>query len=223
MGINFMKNVLITGVSRGIGMEIARKFLDEGWNVLGTSTSSKAKLSHVNLKIYKLDMLEPQTIQEFINQILQSNLKLDILINNAGASFDKNGDFVDVNILRKTLEVNLIGLADLTGSLLPCINRDGHIVNISSGAGSITEFSGAFAPAYQISKTALNMYTRVLAGIVGKRDIIVSSVSPGWVRTDMGGKSAPGDPKEAANDIYCLAISKVETGLFWYQGKKRAW
>ncbi len=218
-----MKTVLITGVSRGIGKATAEKFLSQGWQVLGTSTSGKSSFEHDALRLFRLNLLEPDSIRQFVQEIENSNEKIDVLINNAGASFDKGSALVTAEILRKTLEVNLIGLIDLTNRLLPSIHDGGHIINISSGSGSLTEFSGSWAPGYSISKAALNMFTRVLAGQLKSRKIVVSSLSPGWVRTDMGGPGAPRDPSEPANEIFELAISKVDSGYFWAQGHKRTW
>ncbi len=215
-----MKKVLITGVSRGIGKATAQKFLDEGWSVLGTSTSGESVLKHPNLKTYKLDVVSPKSIEKFVGQIGELKDKIDVLVNNAGVYPDREDGTMPISILRKTLEVNLIGLADLCERLLPYINRGGHIINISSGAATITEFSGSYVPAYQISKAALNMYTRTLASRLAGKGITVSSFDPGWVKTDMGGKEAPRDPAE---EIYELATSKVDSGYFWRQGKKRSW
>ncbi len=218
-----MKTVLITGVSRGIGKAAAEKFLSQGWQVLGTSTSGNSSFEQDALRVFRLNLLEPESIRQFVQEIENSKEKIAVLINNAGASFDRGSALVDPDILRKTLEVNLIGLIDLTNRLLPLIHDGGHIINISSGSGSLTEFSGSWAPAYSISKAALNMFTRVLASQLKSRKIIVSSLSPGWVKTDMGGPGAPRDPSEPANEIFELAISKVDSGYFWAQGHKRTW
>jgi NAD(P)-dependent dehydrogenase (short-subunit alcohol dehydrogenase family) len=218
-----VKKVLITGVSRGIGKATAEKFLEEGWQVLGTSTSGQAPIKDGNLKLLKLELLDSRSIQSLFEEIDKAAERLDVLINNAGASYDRGAGFISIEILRKTLEVNLIGLIDLTQRLLPHINDGGHIINISSGSGSLTEFRGSWAPAYSISKASLNMYTRILAGQLRNRNITVSSLTPGWVRTDMGGPGAPRDPKEPAREIYDLANSKVESGFFWSQGHKRDW
>lgn len=92
--------------------------------------------------------------------------------------------------------------------------------------GSLTENIGDNEldyPAYRISKTALNMYTKTLASRLQKQEITVSSVHPGWVKTDMGGEDAPREPEEAANQIYKLATTPHETGLFWHDNDKFAW
>jgi len=223
-----MKIVLITGVSRGIGKATAQKFLGENWQVFGTSMDGKADFTHKNLSIYGLDLSSSESIENCSKEIVKTHKKIDILINNAGALFDEDDTTVVPEKLRKTLEVNLIGTADFTERIVSIINLGGHIVCVSSRAGSIeytgsknSHFPGRY-PAYKISKAALNMYSRTLS-LRLKNQITVSSVHPGWVKTDMGGPEAELTPQEAASDIYNLAILKPETGGFWYKGESLPW
>ncbi|MBU6427018.1 SDR family NAD(P)-dependent oxidoreductase [Patescibacteria group bacterium] len=227
-----MKTVLITGVSRGIGRALADKFLAEEFKVIGTTTNGNEPYKHPNLAILELNLAEPDSIVRCTALISQSNEKIDILINNAGVLFDENETALVANKLRQTLEVNLIGTADFTERIIPLMNNNGHIVNISSAAGSLTDSEHPenshfpyYYPAYKISKCALNMYTITLANRLKHEDkeIIVSSVHPGWIRTDMGGEEAPTLPSEAAENIYKLAVSNPETGKFWYNGEKYPW
>ncbi len=219
-----MSTALITGASRGIGRATAEKFLYEGWHVIGTSTSGTSPIQHKNFKAASLNLLEEKGIQKFADSIVATKNPVNVLVNNAGISVKSDGaKFIAIDALRKTLEVNLIGLIDLTERLLPLIPKGGHVINISSGLASLTEKSDAYAPAYSISKTALNMYTRVLAARLRERGVTVSSFDPGWVRTDMGGSGAPRDPKEPAAEIFHLATSNVATGYFWNGTKKRTW
>lgn len=217
------KIVFITGISRGIGLATAEFFLKNGFVVIGTSTSGKSPIVSPNLVIYELNLSSPESIKFVAEKIIFSDRRIDILINNAGTGFDNRGDNkVAVDNLRKTLEVNLIGTIDLTERLLDIMNDGGHIINISSVAGSLAESRFSSFPSYKISKTALNMYTRILAAhLAGK--IVVSSVHPGWVKTDLGGEGAEIEPQEAAEDIYNFALSRPETGQFWFKGKKIPW
>jgi len=226
------KTVLITGISRGIGKALAEKFLAENYNVIGTSQTGTVDFIHKNLKVFQLDLSIPESINNLCVILDRENTKIDILINNAGVVADEDETHVVIDKLRHTLEINLIGTIDLTEHILPLIQRNGHIVNTSSSAGSLTDSDFDTTshypfhyPAYKISKTALNMYTRTLAMNLKheKRDITVSSVHPGWVRTDMGGSDAPMLPAEAAKYIYELAISHPETGQFWFKGQKYPW
>ena len=219
------KNVLITGVSRGMGKALAEKFLREGFFVVGTSTSGSSGIENKNLIVLQLDLSKPQSIKNCVDNIKPLNKRFNILINNAGVALDIEDDHVNIDKLRKTLEINLIGLIDFTTKILPLINKGGHILNASSHAGSLSETKeddDYFYPAYRISKVALNMYTRTLA-IQLKDKITVSSFHPGWVKTDMGGIDADMMPEEAAEYIYKLAVSKIRSGQFWFKGKKFEW
>lgn len=233
-----MKTVLITGINKGIGKALGDKFLKEGFAVIGASRDEKNDYSHKNLKIFPLELTDHISISNCVKNIQIAisqppySGKIDILINNAGVLIDDEEKQVIIEKLRQTLEVNLIGTIDFTEQIIPIISKDGHIVNISSQAGSlgdIENFTHSHAPlrypAYKISKTALNMYTRTLALRLKDENtgIIVSSVHPGWVKTDMGGDEASVLPTEAAENIYNLAISKPETGQFWFNGNKFPW
>jgi NAD(P)-dependent dehydrogenase (short-subunit alcohol dehydrogenase family) len=227
-----MKTILITGISKGIGKALAQKFLKEGHSVIGTFFSGEIDFAHEHLKAYHLDLSKPESIKECVQAISDSGAKIDILINNAGGLFDDEKAELHIDLLRKTLEVNLIGTADFTEKILTSITKEGHIVFIASSAGSLTETDYKTHshhpnqyPAYKISKAALNMYMRTLAMRLEheERNITVSSVHPGWVKTEMGGDEAPMTPEEAAGHIYTLAISKPETGQFWFKGNKYPW
>jgi NAD(P)-dependent dehydrogenase (short-subunit alcohol dehydrogenase family) len=219
-----MKTVLITGASRGIGRATAEKFLAEGWFVIGTSTRGEIDISPLNFSFVKLDLSDRQSIKRAAADIRKLPKNIDVLVNNAGISEEDFGDTeLTMDKLRKTLEVNIVGIADFTEQLLASGNHFKHIINISSMSGSLTAENGGFLPAYKISKAALNMYTHILSGRLAPQGTIVSSIDPGWVKTDMGGDEAPREASDAADDIYTLAISKVESGQFWLNGKKRSW
>src|SRR3989338_7412559 len=187
-----MKIVLITGIWRGIGKALANKFLAEGYEVLGATQDGTCPYSNKNLTIYKLDLTSPELIKDCAEKIGNAGKKIDILINNAGVLLDDEKTKVSVDDLRKTLEVNLIGTIDFTEHIIPLMNKDGHIVSISSQAGSLNDvenFTHSHAPlrypAYKISKAALNMYARTLALRLENEQtgIVVSSVHPGWGKT----------------------------------------
>ena len=219
-----MKTVFITGVSRGIGLATAKKFLAEGWSVIGTSTSGEAPIDSDNVKILKLDLSISESVKSTVKDVKTLVNNIDVLINNAGALLDGDDEVLDVAKLKKTLNVNLVGTVDLTEQLLAVIRNGGHVINIGSMSavfsGSLSDFD---APAYRISKAAINMYTKTLAERLKSYGVTVSSIDPGWVRTDMGGDGATRKTEDAARDIYSLATSKVETGHFWLEGKIRNW
>jgi NAD(P)-dependent dehydrogenase (short-subunit alcohol dehydrogenase family) len=144
-------------------------------------------------------------------------------VNNAGIFLDSDAFPLTRETMEKTLQVNLIGVIELTQLLLPQISPSGRIISLSSGLGSITGNPDDYKPAYRISKSAINMFTRSLAHALSGKGIAVASVDPGWVRTDMGGPSAPRDPSEPAEEIYRLATDPIESGFFWHRGRQREW
>lgn len=223
-----MKTVVITGVGKGIGKALAEKFIAEEYRVIGTTLTGEVSVTSV--QAYSLNLSDLRSVARAAGDILGIAESIDILINNAGVLLDENYTITDVELLRKTLEVNLIGTIAFTEALKErVVATDGHIVNISSTAGSLTLADGSptshyprHYPAYKISKAAINMYTRTLAvDLAGKAT--VSSVHPGWTKTDMGGEEADFTPEEAAEGIFTIATSKPETGQFWYKEKKLPW
>lgn len=224
-----MQTVLITGVGKGIGRALAEKFLSEGWFVMGTYLSSQLAFANDNIKLFKMDLASSASIADCAQEIRIFGRKIDIFINNAGVLFDEDDIVLIPSKLRRTLEVNVIGPADFTEQLLDIVGSGGHVINISSTAGSLelvgthVSHSPAHYPSYKISKAALNMYARTLALRLKERDIVVSSVHPGWVQTNMGGADADVTPTEAAENIYNFALTRPETGQFWSNGEKLPW
>ncbi|MDP3917124.1 MAG: SDR family NAD(P)-dependent oxidoreductase [Nanoarchaeota archaeon] len=217
------KTVFITGISRGIGNGLAKKFLEEGYYVIGTSTAGKGNIKNENLKSLRLNLSSEKSINKCVEDFSKLNRKIDILINNAGVLLDEFETLLKINPLRESLEVNLIGTVSLTEKLLHFMNKKGTIINISSSAGSFEHTRYTKYPAYKISKAALNMYTKVLSIRLKKRKILVASIHPGWVKTDMGGAEANLKPEEAATNIYNRIISLKETGQFWFGQDKFPW
>lgn len=217
-----MNTVVITGISRGIGRATAEKFLDKGWQVIGASRSGNIPFEHEHLFARQADMTDDNSVGQFIEFISAKVNEIDVLINNAAILIDKNQQ-LPVDVLRKTLEVNVFGLINLTENLISMVRPGGHIINLSSGLGSIQGNVNGYYPAYRISKVSVNMYTRMLASRLAEKGIRVSSIDPGWVKTDMGGAGATRNPSEPAQEIYELATSENDSGYFWYKEKKQSW
>jgi len=218
------RNIFITGASRGIGRALAERFLSNGDFVIGTSITGQADFQHDNLIFLPLDLSFSNSIVECLERFLALDKKIDVVINNAGILLDDwNGSGFNVQMLRDTLKVNLISQVDLTEKLLASINKGGQIVNVSSILGSLTLTlgTGVMTPAYSISKTALNMYTKTLSERL-KGQVLVSSVHPGNVKTDLNEEGTI-SPREAAEDIFKLVESKPETGQFWFKGRRMDW
>ncbi len=220
-----MKTVVITGAHKGIGRATAEKFLAEGWFVAGTASAGKIDINNENFIALELDFFRPGTIEAAAHQVKKLDRPIDVLVNNAGVAYEEKGDGIEIDTLRRTLEVNLIGLADFTNRVLPFMHEGSHIINVSSQAASLTTPEGMHwvVPSYKISKAALNMLTQALGELLVHKHITVSSFDPGWVRTEMGGDEAPRSPEEPAKEIYELANRQIETGNFWRNGSKRSW
>ena len=212
------KTVLITGASKGIGFALANKFLANGFNVIGTSTSGNIKgIENENFKVLQLDLSETKNIELLKKEIEENGIKIDILINNAGIGPDLNTNNPKETTFRQTFDVNVIGTTFLTESLIENINDKGKIINISSKMGSIELCEGIDSVAYRMSKTALNMYTKILSNRLSER-IKVASIHPGWVRTTIAEASITGgklSTEESANGIFNFVISEFQTGMFW--------
>ncbi|WP_417856792.1 SDR family NAD(P)-dependent oxidoreductase [Xanthomarina gelatinilytica] len=219
-----MKYGIVTGSSRGIGLatvELLTKDLE--FNVIGSSTSGNNPLDNSNFKCLELDLSSSDSIDKFVENL--GDIKLDFLINNAGVLLEKwDASEINMEQLKKTFNINVFGTIELTEKLLPLFTPNAHVINITSDWGSFSEQNfDAFQPHYKMSKAALNMYTKLLAKRLEDRNIIVSSLDPGWTQTDMGGKIAPRLPKDVAIDILNLLNNDVESGRFWHQGKVREW
>ena len=218
-----MQTVVITGISRGIGKALAEKFLREGYAVMGTSSTGISGIKNAHLTVFQLDLSNSKSIEMCTKEISSRGKKIDILINNAGVwSNNENDSALRVELLRKVMEVNLFGTVDFTEHIIPLMNEGGHLLTITSRAGSFSHVHAATYPDYKISKAALNMAVRIWTFRL-KGKIIVSAVHPGWVKTDMGGPQADIEPQEAAEDIFKLATSRPETGQFWFKGEKFPW
>lgn len=219
-----MKTVVITGASRGIGKALAERFLHEGYRVIGTSRSGIANIQHANLTMIPLELTDSNSRERCIQTFTHLHAPIDILINNAGIWHPKDDqDAFDLDVLRETLEVNLLGPIDLVQRLIPFVHQDGHILHLTSRRGSMDYTTESMYPAYSLSKAALNMFGRKLAARL-KGHITISLVHPGKVQTDMNDGEGDFTPDEAASHIFTLATNPtIETGRFWFQGERFPW
>jgi NAD(P)-dependent dehydrogenase (short-subunit alcohol dehydrogenase family) len=227
---------LVTGANRGIGFEIARQLARSGLQVvLASRTLTKGKAAvkllaeeGLSAQSVRLDVTDPVQIKGLARDLRASG-GLDVLINNAGVLLDpRGGRFLDSRpaTYERTLATNLLGPLLLAQALLPLMIERGYgrIVNMSSGLGQLDEM-GSGTPAYRISKTALNALTRILASDTRGTGVLVNSMCPGWVRTEMGGPEAPRTVAQGADTAVWLATLPGDgpSGGFFRDRKPIAW
>lgn len=232
------RTALVTGGNRGLGLETCRQLATAGCSVLltarragaGEQAAAELRQEGLDVRFLELDVASDQSIQQLADRLQRENIRLDILINNAGVFLDAAPDqaqssilAVTRDLLRASMETNVYGPIRLVQALRPVLNQGGRIVNISSGMGQLSEMNGC-CPGYRISKTALNAVTRILAQELEAADIRVNSVCPGWVRTDMGGSDAPLTPAQGASTAVWLATTEdCSSGGFYRDKKPIAW
>jgi NAD(P)-dependent dehydrogenase (short-subunit alcohol dehydrogenase family) len=206
---------LVTGANRGIGLEICRQLAGRDILVILTSRDeSKGEAAYQELvregldaSYHQLDVTDPASIQRLAGDVHQDYGRLDILINNAGIHLDGRSVLkADLDTVRATMETNVYGPWQLAQMLVPLMVRQGYgrIVNLSSGMGQLGDM-GRGSSAYRLSKTALNALTCTLAAELHGTGILVNSMCPGWVQTDMGGSSAPRSVEQGADTAVWLA------------------
>lgn len=221
-----MQNVLITGANKGIGLETARQLLKHGMHVI-LSGRDKIKLEDAlkhlkaesnEIEMVVMDVSNFESVKEAAQLLSQRNIRLDVLVNNAGILLRTDRSLLshDDEILKTTINTNSYGPLRVVHAFLPMMKSPGRIINISSEGGSMSEPLGGWSPAYCVSKTMLNAITRHLAYELKEKDIAVNAVCPGWVKTDMGGKSAPRSLEEGAETIVWAATEARQnlTGKF---------
>jgi NAD(P)-dependent dehydrogenase (short-subunit alcohol dehydrogenase family) len=224
------RTALVTGANRGIGFEAARQLGHAGLDVVLTARDAeagKAAAAELGVRFEQLDVSSDDSVQACAARLAQDGVEVDVLVNNAGIL--QSGPILDMDddTVRHTLEVNLLGPLRTARAFLPAMTERGYgrVVNVSSGAGSLTE-AVAYSPVYSISKAALNMLTRQLAFAVrGHADVKVNAMCPGWVRTDMGGGAAPRSPEEGADTMVWLATLPPDgpTNGFFRDRAPAAW
>ncbi|MDQ0226217.1 SDR family NAD(P)-dependent oxidoreductase [Metabacillus niabensis] len=227
---------LVTGGNRGLGNELAKQLALKGFKVIlasrnlemGKKAAEKLKELNLDVSSVEMDVTNQESIHQAAATINVHFGRLDVLINNAGVYLDKNEKLLamDPIILENTMATNFFGVYDVIRSFIPLMEKQGYgrIINISSEYGANSELSYPGVGAYKLSKFALNGLTQLVAAEVNG-DIKINAVDPGWVRTDMGGQSAPKTPREAAESIIWLATIGREgpSGAFFRDGKQIPW
>lgn len=207
---------LVTGANRGIGFEICRQLAAREFRVLlaardagkGRRAVEVLRQQGRDAHFQELDVTDEESIQTAVEFVQSEFGGVDVLVNNASVYLDADvaGLDVDIDAVRSTMDTNAYGPLRLCQFIIPSMRRRryGRIVNVSSGFGQLSEMEGG-SLAYRISKTSLNAITRILADEVRGTGILVNAMSPGWVRTDMGGQHAPRSVEEGADTAIYLA------------------
>lgn len=224
--------VLITGANRGIGLAVVRELAARGDVAVLTARDGEAAVraaSEVNGPVlsHQLDVTDRGSIDRLSRWLSAEYGHLDALVNNAGVLYDtweRAGD-VDFATVRRAFETNTIGAWQTTLGLLPLLQRGEHarIVNVSSEAGSLAHMNGG-APAYRVSKAALNAVTRMLASELAREQILVNAVCPGWIASDMGGPGGAPLAQGAASVLWAVDLpDSGPTGGFFRHGRPLPW
>jgi NAD(P)-dependent dehydrogenase (short-subunit alcohol dehydrogenase family) len=228
---------LVTGANRGLGFETARQLLAKGYSValagrdaaaLERAQRSLSEPERRRAMTVQMDVTSVKNIAAAERAVTAQMGPVNVLVNNAAILHAANDDVLSIRAddYRRTFETNLFGVIEICRAFVPAMARAGwgRVVNVSSGAGQLATMS-EYAPAYSISKAALNALTRILAHTYQADSVLVNAVDPGWVRTDMGGPSAPRSPQEGADTIVWLATLPDDgpTGGFFRDRQKIAW
>ncbi len=222
------KIALVTGANKGIGLEIVQQLAKAGFRVLltarerqrGEEASRKLQQDGLRVEFLQLDVTDETSIDRLAKELVSQIDHLDVLVNNAGILLDApNASVLEVEptVILQTLQTNTLGPLRLTQKLVPLLVKSdrGKVINVSSGGGQLTDMSD-WAPAYSLSKTALNAVTGMMAAALKDKHIAVNSICPGWVRTDMGGSNASRCVQQGADTVTWLATEAAAdlTGKF---------
>ncbi|MVU75815.1 SDR family NAD(P)-dependent oxidoreductase [Nocardia sp. ET3-3] len=221
---------LVTGGNRGIGQEVCRQLTTQGFTVLLTARNAKSATdaaSKIGALPLQLDVTDPSSITTAAQEIEHHHGHLDVLINNAAITYDtwQRATTADLQAVREAAETNLYGPWRMTQAFLPLLRKSQHprIVNVSSEAASLTGM-GAGTPAYNTTKVALNALTRMLAAELRPGRILVNSICPGWVATDMGGPGGRPVSEGAAGIVWAATLpDDGPTGGFFRDGHPLPW
>jgi NAD(P)-dependent dehydrogenase (short-subunit alcohol dehydrogenase family) len=228
------RTAVVTGANRGLGLHLVEVLMHHGWHVMaGCRHPDDAGMLYALRPhlLARLDVTDSESVEHFAAEVAKHCDGVDLLVNNAGvmhagggrvgegspADLAANGRLQDLDgdAVTQVLRVNTVGPLLVTQAIAPLMRRAGKVVNVSSRLGSMG-YGTAATYAYSASKAALNMATVIMAKELAPRGIICVSMSPGWVRTDMGGPNARLDPLDSATGILRTveALTPEQSGQF---------
>lgn len=223
------RTAVITGANRGLGLELARQLHHAGATVIGTARKPEQAhdLEALGVRVVQLDVTDAASVAALAASL--SDVAIDVLLNNAGI-FPQRARFeaTDPEVALDVFAVNAVGPLRVTQALLPALRRGTGklIMNMSSGMGSIADNTRGTSADYRASKAALNMISRTLAAELKDEGFIVVAMSPGWVRTDMGGENARLSPEESVTGILrtLARLQPSDSGEYFnYDGNRLPW
>jgi NAD(P)-dependent dehydrogenase (short-subunit alcohol dehydrogenase family) len=222
-----MPTILITGANRGMGLEFARQYAAEGWRVLGTVRDPLAgrALSEAGGEVYVCDVAIPEQVARLKASL--AGVGLDIVLNNAGI-YGENQSFgaVDPAAFMKVVAVDTLAPLKVAEAFADQLVGRKIIAAVSSKMGAMSDNTSGGAYAYRAAKAGLNMVMKSLAVDLAPRGILTVALSPGWVRTDMGGANAPLDAATAVSGMrkVMAGLSAQDSGAFiHYDGSHLTW
>jgi NAD(P)-dependent dehydrogenase (short-subunit alcohol dehydrogenase family) len=227
---------LVTGANRGLGLETSRQLLERGLRVAMTGRDLEATRRALDglgadardAIAVPMDVTDASSIAAAQHATAERLGPVEVVVNNAAVLLFESSDVLSIpaEAFQQTLATNLLAVIEVCRAFVPAMadRRWGRVVNVSSGAGQLSRMS-TYAPAYSISKAALNAFTRILAETYRGRGVLANVVDPGWVRTDMGGPSAPRSVREGAETIVWLATLPDDgpSGGFFRDRRPIAW
>jgi NAD(P)-dependent dehydrogenase (short-subunit alcohol dehydrogenase family) len=219
---------LVSGANRGLGFEMTRQLLARGDRVVAACRQPGKALALTRLAgehpgrlhVLPLDLADPRTIAELSREVGALDLDIELLVNNAGMLVEhERFGAIEPKSLRESFAVNAEGAFVLAQALNPHFADGAKVVNLSSTLGSITATTSLYSPSYAMSKAALNMATRLLSIALAERGIVVVSMSPGWVKTDMGGAGATLTPETSIASMLRVIdhLKRSDSGRFLSQ------
>ena len=194
-----MKTALITGANRGIGFEIAKQLGEAGFKIIvtarnqerGQNATTELIEKGIDATFIKMDVSDPKSIQSAFEATQQYIQKLDVLVNNAGILLNKSHTVYDVspNDTLAMFKTNAFGPFWVTQTFTPLLEKGSRVIMVSASVGAFSRGITKWAPAYTVSKTTLNAFTRQLHSQLKRKGIIVNAMGPGFCLTDLGGSA----------------------------------